>query len=134
MDYSKVSGQVLSGIVAASRARDAAQDACEQELSASFPQDVRQLYDVWRADTGASDIAGQIIKAAHAKMGTIDVFELGKLDHDNLAASLRIMHVCAMPGLLSDRGLTVAPDGTQLLTERQVQDLLRDTHVSELML
>ena len=101
------------------------------EMRARYPDDIRQLYAVWRAGTGSSVIAGQILTAAHSKGGMIDAAELRTLDLEHLDAALRVMGMFGFPGLLSDQGLTVAPDGSPLLTTVEVQELLRETHESE---
>lgn len=104
--------------------RQAEEYARQEAMCARYPDDIRQLYDVWRAGTGSSDIAGQIIRAAHEKAGRIEVSELRMLDADNLASALRVIGMFGLPGLLSDHGLTLGPKGQPLLTDAEVQNLM----------
>jgi len=104
--------------------REAAEDARQDAMCARYPADVRRLYDLWRSNTDASDIAGQILRAAHAKCGPVELSGLWRLDRVNLGAALRIITMFGYPSLLSDRGLTIGPEGEPLMTAAEVKRLL----------
>ena len=104
--------------------REAAEIARLDAMCAKYPADVRRLYDLWRSNTDASDIAGQILRAAHAKFGLVELSGLYRLDHVNLAAALRIIKMFGYPSLLSDRGLAIGPEGEPLMTSAEVKKLL----------
>lgn len=101
-------------------------DARYLELAASYPADVRALYDVMIAGTGVSSVLRQLLRAVHRKHGAIDLHELHGFDLDNRARALRLIEAMAMPSLLSDSGLSRDPDGRPILTAAEIGALLAD--------
>lgn len=94
-----------------------------RELEGRYGDDVRQIYQLWLGETGASLIAGQVLRVLNNKAGSIMPIELCTLDHHNLAAVLRLLEICAMPSLISDRGLMFDGCGKPVLSESEVDAL-----------
>lgn len=92
-------------------------------LETAYAGDVRRIYAVWRAQTGSSAVAGEILNVLHRKTGMIDPYGLYNLDMANLAAAMRLIEMCANPSLVSDRGLAYDCDGNPLLSDAQVANL-----------
>lgn len=94
-----------------------------KELETAYADDVRKMYAVWRAQTGSSAVAGEILNVLHRKTGMIDPYGLYNLDMANLASAMRLIEMCANPSLVSDRGLAYDCDGNPLLSDAQVANL-----------
>ncbi len=100
---------------------DATNELRRRELKATYHDDVKRLFKLWAGQSGASDIAGQLLLAVHARHGTIEPFQLRRLDAGNLRAAMRLIASAAVGNIISDWGLTEDASGNPLLTAEQVK-------------
>lgn len=108
--------EILASMDRAEAAADAAHARLEA-MKAGFPADVRRLHDLAVDGTGAAAICVQILRCLHQKRGTVDLFELRRLDLTNKAAAMRLIELCGNPSMLSDSGLMgiLSPDEIEAL-------------------
>ena len=97
-------------------------DKRTKELKATYPDDVRRLYQVWANASGSSEIAGDVLLLAHRKRGLIEPTRLRCLDGDVISSALNIMEALCYP-VISNRGLICDSDENPVLTEAQVRKL-----------
>lgn len=115
----------IAKAIAELEAEEAAELKRWKRLPLSYGNDVRKLYPLAMDYCGSAEIAADLLRALHHKSANIALFELRRLDPQNRAAALRLIDCMATPSIIPDAGLTVDPNGKPLLTEEQVDLLLR---------
>lgn len=121
----KITDEDLAAAAAEEMAAEAEAINRWTRLKRTYGDDVRKLYPLAIDSTGAARIAADLLRALHRKNGSLPVFEMRHLDPGNRKAAMRLIDCMATPSIIPDAGLTVDPNGDALLTEDQVDRLIR---------